>query len=78
MSWDMKKGPILQTDKAKAVPLHTMVAQGQHHTLAALYPGERTPSTHCTGGWVGLRAGLGTGTRGKILCLCWESNGTFS
>jgi hypothetical protein len=24
-------------------------------------PGERTPGTHCTGGWVGLRAGLDTG-----------------
>jgi hypothetical protein len=25
------------------------------------------PSTHCTGGWVGLRAGLDTEVRGKIL-----------
>jgi hypothetical protein len=23
-------------------------------------PGERTPGTHCTGGWVGPRAGLDT------------------
>ena len=30
---------------------------GQRHALAALYPRER-PGTHCTGGWVGLRAGL--------------------
>jgi hypothetical protein len=30
-------------------------------------PGERTPSTHCTGGWVGPRAGLDTEARGKIL-----------
>jgi hypothetical protein len=30
-------------------------------------PGERTPGTHCTGGWVGPRAGLNTETRGKIL-----------
>jgi len=30
---------------------------GQQHALAALYPRERT-GTHCTGGWVGLRAGL--------------------
>jgi hypothetical protein len=30
-------------------------------------PGERTPGTHCTGGWVGPRAGLDTETRGKIL-----------
>jgi hypothetical protein len=30
-------------------------------------PGERTSSTHCTGGWVGPRAGLDTEARGKIL-----------
>jgi hypothetical protein len=30
-------------------------------------PGERTPGTHYTGGWVGPRAGLDTGARGKIL-----------
>jgi hypothetical protein len=27
--------------------------------------GERTPGTHCTGGWVGPRAGLDTEARGK-------------
>jgi len=31
--------------------------RGQRHTPAAPYPQER-PGTHCTGGWVGLRAGL--------------------
>ena len=30
---------------------------GQCHSQAALPPGKR-PGTHCTGGWVGLRAGL--------------------
>jgi hypothetical protein len=30
-------------------------------------PGERTPGTHCTGGWVGPRAGLDTDARGRIL-----------
>ena len=30
---------------------------GQRHAPAALYPRER-PGTHCTGGWVGSRAGL--------------------
>jgi hypothetical protein len=30
-------------------------------------PGEKTPGTHCTGGWVGPRAGLDTEARGKIL-----------
>jgi hypothetical protein len=39
----------------------------------ALDPG-KTPGTHCTGGWVGPRAGLDTKVRGKILCLCQGSN----
>jgi hypothetical protein len=30
-------------------------------------PGERIPGTHCTGGWVGPRAGLDTEATGKIL-----------
>jgi hypothetical protein len=30
-------------------------------------PGERTPGTHCTGGWVDPRASLDTEDRGKIL-----------
>jgi hypothetical protein len=30
-------------------------------------PGERTPGTHFTGGWVGPRAGLDAEARGKIL-----------
>jgi hypothetical protein len=46
----------------------------QHHTSAALCPGERTPGTHCTGGWVGPRDGLDTEDRGTILCLCRGSN----
>jgi hypothetical protein len=37
-------------------------------------PGERTPGTHCTGGWVGPSAGLDTEARGKILRLCRRSN----
>jgi hypothetical protein len=36
--------------------------------------GERTPGTHCTGGWVDPRAGLDTEVRGKILCPCRGSN----
>jgi len=31
--------------------------RGQRHTPAVPYPWER-PGTHCTGGWVRLRAGL--------------------
>jgi hypothetical protein len=39
-------------------------------------PWERTPffGTHCTGGWVGPRAGLGTEAREIILCPCRGSN----
>jgi hypothetical protein len=40
----------------------------------AFSPGERTPGTHCTGGWVGPRVGLDTEDRGNILCLCRGSN----
>ena len=31
--------------------------RSQRHAPAVLYPQER-PGTHCTGGWVGPRAGL--------------------
>jgi len=31
--------------------------RGQRRAPAAPYPRQR-PGTHCTGGWVGLRAGL--------------------
>jgi hypothetical protein len=38
-------------------------------------PGEGPPPrTNQTGGWVGLRAGLDTKARRKILCLCQRSN----
>jgi hypothetical protein len=47
---------------------------GQRHAQAALCLGEMTLGTHCTGGWVGLRAGLDTEVRGKIPCPCRESN----
>ena len=38
-------------------PLHYKWVRGQRHAPAAPCPRER-PGTHCTGGWVGLRAGL--------------------
>jgi hypothetical protein len=44
------------------------------HAPAALYPRERTPGTYWIEGWVGLRAGLDTETRRKILCFCRGSN----
>jgi hypothetical protein len=37
-------------------------------------PRGRTLGTHCTGDWVGPRAGLDTEVRGKILCPCRGSN----
>jgi hypothetical protein len=51
-----------------------MGVSGQRHAPAAIYSREWTLSTHWIGGWVGLRAGLDTEARGKILCLCLESN----
>jgi hypothetical protein len=51
-----------------------MGLSGQHYAPAVLYPRKKTPSTHWIGGWVVLSAGLGTEVRGKILCLCRESN----
>jgi hypothetical protein len=52
-----------------------MGVSGQRHAPAASFtPGERTPSTHWIGGWVGLRAGLDPGARRKILCPCRGSN----
>jgi hypothetical protein len=43
---------------------------GQRHARPRFTPGERTPGTHCTGGWVGPRAGLDTDATGKLLCPC--------
>jgi hypothetical protein len=42
--------------------------------LPRFTPGQRTPGTHCTGGWVGPRAGLDTEVTRKILCSCRVSN----
>jgi hypothetical protein len=47
---------------------------GQHHALATLYPGERTPGTHCTGGWVALEPVWTQRLDEKVLCLCCGSN----
>jgi hypothetical protein len=44
-----------------------MGVSGQYHAQAALCPRGITPGTHCKGNWVGLRAGLNTEVRGKIL-----------
>jgi hypothetical protein len=55
-------------------PRHRVEVSGQRHAPAALCPGERTPGTHCTGGWLGLRASWDTEVRGKPLCPCRGSN----
>jgi hypothetical protein len=47
---------------------------GQRHVSAALYSRERTRISHWIGGRVGLRAGLDTEARGKVLCFCAGSN----
>jgi hypothetical protein len=51
-----------------------MGVSGQRDAPAALYPRGKDPGTHCTGDWVGPRAGLDTEDRGKILCPCRGSN----
>jgi hypothetical protein len=51
-----------------------MGVNGQHHAPAAFYPRGKYYGTHCTGGWVGPRAGLDAETRRKILCPCRGSN----
>jgi hypothetical protein len=60
---------------AKAVPVHAMKALGGERSIAPTHsqprprfsPGERTPGTHCTGGWVGPRAGLDTEATGNVM-----------
>jgi hypothetical protein len=56
------------------LPRHSMEVSGQRHAPAALCPGEKTPGTHWTGGWVDPKAGLVTEARGKIICPCRGSN----
>jgi hypothetical protein len=51
-----------------------MGLSGQRYASAALYPQERTPGTHCTGDWVGLRAGLDTEARGKVFACAGDRN----
>jgi hypothetical protein len=51
-----------------------MGVSGQRHTPSEPYPRGRPIGTHWTGGWVGLRAGLDTEDRGKIICPCRGSN----
>jgi hypothetical protein len=48
-----------------------MGVSGQRHPPAAIYPRIKNPLDK---GWVGLRAGLDTEARGKIICLYRGSN----
>jgi hypothetical protein len=41
---------------------------------SASHTGEWTRCTHWIWGWVGLRAGMDTEAKEKLLCLCWISN----
>jgi hypothetical protein len=43
-----------------------MRVSGQRHASGRVLAPRRARGTHCTGGWVGLRAGLGTEVTGKI------------
>jgi hypothetical protein len=47
-----------------------MGVSGQRHAPTARYPRGKEPGTHCTGGWLGPRAGLDAEARRKIFCLC--------
>jgi hypothetical protein len=68
--------------KKKAVTLRHTSAKGRRVYLhsrrgeySATRPGRALPPVRIgIGGWVGLRAGLDTEARGKIICLCQRSN----
>jgi hypothetical protein len=68
-----------QGERGCIAPTHSrprpcMGVSGQRHVPAALYPPLKYRVTHCTGDWVGPRAGLDTEVRGNISCLCPRSN----
>jgi hypothetical protein len=70
---------IIVVTKVKAVPLYATKAIGRYSSYSfstsaldggewsASRPGERTPGTHSTGGWMAPRAGLYKEAREKIL-----------
>jgi hypothetical protein len=54
-----------------------MEVSGHLRALAASFPGERVPGTHCTGSWVGHRTGLDSVVKRKISFPCREWNPIF-
>jgi hypothetical protein len=55
-------------------PRHYIRVNCQRHAPAALYSRERSADAHCMGCRVGVRAGLDTEVREKILCPSRGSN----
>jgi hypothetical protein len=51
-----------------------MGVSGQRHAPVALYPREKTPGTHYTGGWVGPDPVWTQRLEEKSFCLCRGSN----
>jgi hypothetical protein len=64
----------LREDYLLILDLGTRSGELRVTTWLRFIPGERPSGTHCTGGWVGPRAGLDTEARRKILYLCLGSN----
>jgi hypothetical protein len=62
--------------KGKAVPQHTCGGAGGTGLTVSVTPRpsftsvERTPGTHCTGGWVCPRPSIESEVRDKISCPC--------
>jgi hypothetical protein len=70
--WRLKGERIYSSYSFKTPALDGV--SGQRHAPAVLYHRGKNPGTNCTGGWVGLRAGLDTEDREKSSCLCRGSN----
>jgi hypothetical protein len=68
----------MQVPRGRGVVAPTLTLDGGEWSVScpgrALPPGKGPLSTHCIGGWVGLRAGLDIEARGKTPCLCQGSN----
>jgi hypothetical protein len=59
----------------------TLVLDGGEWSVSYPYqftPGEAAPSTHCIGGWMGLRAGIDIMEKRKISYPYQELNSYFS